>query len=671
MLFTFLIITLVLSWSSTIGSSPTSETTRALESFSEIPDDCQDYSNSVNYGQTAVITAATASDRYDIRKRPQTSPVVTGPYAGRTATNDPDDVTVEIKVVSVKNVDQLSQSMTLSLFEITKWTDYRLTFDTSESASAQCVVGAGTPANPFIALEDYAYSGADALIWTPDVYIVNQVAATEDQHLTFVYSSGKIEHQEQKTVSTSCTMDFARFPFDVQSCDFKVSTFAQSSNEVTLSGGTATGDLLDISTLLTNEQVGFYYLKSATTTSSYESESRKIIVGTLTFEREPSSFWEGVFLPDLLLHIAISMSFWVSASAAPARVSICIIAALTFRIMMSGLYAQLPPVVYSVWVLDFMMSSQIFAVMALVQYGAVQYHLANEAAATKTAKALVQSTITKRLASGELKAKDIFELARQTKTEFDEVVAATDWGRIRFDGVFPKLRRCGQKCSCCSVSGKKMSTKKVSPNSPSRRELSAGVGTLEAGGDDGEARSGGELSPMFKLSTSSVSFQEVIVPISPTKNQERPLFSTTEATAKPEKTTPKMGIRDAEILTYVEEIFEKFDDNLDGTLTARELQLALRFFGAYHSKMQTCELLQAFRESQGSSLKEEPKLDIMSFLCILTEHEKFDPLERADKELWYDRPSTALDKFTRFAYPAMYALRTAYFFAIIRWTSSY
>jgi hypothetical protein len=159
--------------------------TRSLESFDDIPDECQDYASSITFGQSSVLSTLTGTDRYDLRKRPNTSPVVSGTYAGRDATTDPDDVTVEIRVSSLKSIDQLSQSMTLrytvynilflefflalivlcvcSVYEIVKWSDPRLVFD--PTGDAKCVVGAGTPSNPFIALESFDVSGVDSIMW--------------------------------------------------------------------------------------------------------------------------------------------------------------------------------------------------------------------------------------------------------------------------------------------------------------------------------------------------------------------------------------------------------------------------------------------------------------------------------------------------------------------------
>jgi len=160
---------------------------RVLKEFDDIPSVCQDYAKSMLYGQSSAISALTSNDRYDIRKRPNTSPVVSGTYAGREASTDPDPITVEIVVSSVKKVDQLAQSMTLayvrllyltcyhltpmsqfstvlicSVFEITKWYDYRLEFD--PSGDALCVVGAGTPSDPFIALKDHDFRGVDSVL---------------------------------------------------------------------------------------------------------------------------------------------------------------------------------------------------------------------------------------------------------------------------------------------------------------------------------------------------------------------------------------------------------------------------------------------------------------------------------------------------------------------------
>ena len=80
-----------------------------------------------------------------------------------------------------------------------------------------------------------------------------------------------------------------------------------------------------------------------------ETDGVRTLWASLHFKRDQTTFWGNTFLVDLLLHMAIWVSFWIPPGAAPARVSLVIITFLSFRILMSSLYAQIPTVTYSVW----------------------------------------------------------------------------------------------------------------------------------------------------------------------------------------------------------------------------------------------------------------------------------------------------------------------------------
>jgi len=106
--------------------------------------------------------------------------------------------------------------------------------------------------------------------------------------------------------------------------------------------------IFDLETFMTSFQLGQYVIDSETKTIvDVWDEYTATIRGSIRFRRDTADFWFKVFMPDCLLHAAIFVSFFMTAP--PARVTLCIIAALSFRIMMSSLYAELPAVSYSIW----------------------------------------------------------------------------------------------------------------------------------------------------------------------------------------------------------------------------------------------------------------------------------------------------------------------------------
>mmetsp|Transcript_39564 Transcript_39564/g.51022 ORF Transcript_39564/g.51022 Transcript_39564/m.51022 type:complete len:166 (+) Transcript_39564:755-1252(+) len=165
-------------------------------------------------------------------------------------------------------------------------------------------------------------------------------------------------------------MKFGQFPFIKVKCYFDYSTYSQYADEILIitddSSSTSTStstnsisgdlkmisnELIDISTYMDNYEVGEYKIKQYTKTNLWldNDSNKQHLNGFLEFEHQPSAFYESVLIPDLLLHLAIFSSMWISRNAAPARVAICIISGLTFRVLMSSVYAEIPKVPYSLW----------------------------------------------------------------------------------------------------------------------------------------------------------------------------------------------------------------------------------------------------------------------------------------------------------------------------------
>lgn len=237
------------------------------------------------------------------------------------------------------------------------------------------MVGSGTPKNTYFALDPTEYlDGDDKVIWTPNTYYPNQVAVQTGRSFLYLYWDGRILKRSQKTVTFPCKMNFAQYPFDSHSCDVTSSSYTQSADEVDLQYGIPfldINELLDLGMLMTTFEVGEFIVSKATSTETSIYNSANYLDGELSFKRNPATFWTKVFIPDTMLHVALYTKFFIAPEAAPARVALCITSALSFRIMISSIYTELPPVSYRIWVVDFMSVSQALAVAALVQYAPV------------------------------------------------------------------------------------------------------------------------------------------------------------------------------------------------------------------------------------------------------------------------------------------------------------
>lgn len=257
-------------------------------------------------------------------------------------------------------INQLKETMTISAFEVVTWFDDRLAFDTNGN-QAKCVVGAGDGQLTWISVDPKELEGDLKSMWSPDLYVTNAVGKGHvGETAIYVYMSGKVQYIRQKSITTSCPMDFSKYPFDKQACSVTVSSFSQSSQEIDLqaslgefdTGSFVGTDLLVRGAHWAGNSVGQFDIISDTTLTNsvmYSENNRIFLKGTLKFERDTNSFWLNTFMPDAILQVGIWVSFWLSPSSAPARITLCIIGALSFRILMTSILAELPSVSYSVW----------------------------------------------------------------------------------------------------------------------------------------------------------------------------------------------------------------------------------------------------------------------------------------------------------------------------------
>lgn len=138
--------------------------------------------------------------------------------------------------------------------------------------------------------------------------------------------------RKQISLTSNCPMNFAKFPFDQQTCVLNASTYSQSGDETNLQPDPK--GVLDLSSYNTKFSTGPFTFSATSTTKTQSIKGYDFVSGTITFKRDEKFFWFYVFVPDIILHIAVWTNFFIQAAAAPARVTICVIATLSFRFMM-------------------------------------------------------------------------------------------------------------------------------------------------------------------------------------------------------------------------------------------------------------------------------------------------------------------------------------------------
>ena len=92
--------------------------------------------------------------------------------------------------VSHESQTSILAPVCVSWYEVKMWLDPRLMYDTS--SEALCVIGQGGGGNTWFALEPNDVQGDNKIIWTPDVYIINQREIQRGQVATMIYDNGLV-----------------------------------------------------------------------------------------------------------------------------------------------------------------------------------------------------------------------------------------------------------------------------------------------------------------------------------------------------------------------------------------------------------------------------------------------------------------------------------------------
>jgi hypothetical protein len=86
---------------------------RRLSDFENINSVCQDNDVSIEFGPSTIFKNLTDPSVYDMRKRPNTAPVIQGPFKGRPVTTEQDNVTFAVMLSSVDAVNMKNEEVVM------------------------------------------------------------------------------------------------------------------------------------------------------------------------------------------------------------------------------------------------------------------------------------------------------------------------------------------------------------------------------------------------------------------------------------------------------------------------------------------------------------------------------------------------------------------------------
>lgn len=285
----------------------------------------------------------------------------------------PTEVTTQLDIQSLVAVNPKKHYFEVMGYWRTSWMDPRLNYTDLENASCFPTIKLNlteTPDKPPIS----------PTVWTPDLYFDNAKEEFYGLHYFWFGPSGKVLRSIRIKHQFECKMDFPDLPFDCHYCPIRLMSYSETASNVILAEKDGKGVTL-------NQQ--------GAAVTEWTIESRGSEVEKITYGTGGDVFaWDHMRLDVMLSRTALYhmrtdvfytilfimmtyCGFFISRSAAPARVTIAVIPVLAMVNLLNHIDAQLPRIKYS-WLSIFLTTSLVFAVSAVVEYGIVWMLLAQE-----------------------------------------------------------------------------------------------------------------------------------------------------------------------------------------------------------------------------------------------------------------------------------------------------
>ncbi|XP_060075116.1 neuronal acetylcholine receptor subunit alpha-7-like [Ylistrum balloti] len=140
--------------------------------------------------------------------------------------SDPTYVTLEMYLVSILDLDEVSGTITLNCAVPMSWTDYRLVWNPSDYGG----------------ITSFVFNSS--IFWKPRVYIITSSDDLSDfsfdAYDVRVFSNGRVTSSPGRHVKASCSVDMTNFPSDSQICVMQMMSWGLLANEMIFIAGRET-----------------------------------------------------------------------------------------------------------------------------------------------------------------------------------------------------------------------------------------------------------------------------------------------------------------------------------------------------------------------------------------------------------------------------------------------
>lgn len=277
------------------------------------------------------------------------------------------DVSINLYANALLDITEKSETYTMDAYFRVRWQDPKLAWENLNLSDS------------FSAPEYLKFPPVDIpQLWLPDLYFSEALEIEPGTGTYFneeylrLYPDGRILWTRRLLMKNFCGMDFARLPFDKQSCNLTVETFGETVKTTRLAfydPGVEGFEILEVS-----EWVDF---KTATEvgTMTYSTGVFPYARIIITMSREHSVYFSEAVYNAILFVFISYCGYWIDPAAAPARIALAIICLLISLSNINSVRSKLPRISYSVWLSNYLEGCMYFNFLAVFSYTAVNYSM--------------------------------------------------------------------------------------------------------------------------------------------------------------------------------------------------------------------------------------------------------------------------------------------------------
>ena len=213
--------------------------------------------------------------------------------------NGPMNLTLEMVLSSVNNIDHLDGIISYNLWLRYYWNDYRLRWNQSTYNVSQITFNS-----------DPLY---ETSVWTPDIILYND-ANIDSNNLKYtrvmVESNGNVFWSRPGSINSICDFDLEYYPYDRQTCLLKFGSWTYSENDLVLNQRKYD---IDLTYYKENEEWELLDTTSQTNLMKYSccSESFYDITFTINFKRIPEYYETHILFPAFAISFLNIISIFI------------------------------------------------------------------------------------------------------------------------------------------------------------------------------------------------------------------------------------------------------------------------------------------------------------------------------------------------------------------------